>query len=989
MATPPRRITSSSSLDGGPNLRLQALSGGLDIDSVAAGAHSLTGYVARADNSKISGSDAATISFTSTLPDTTNPVVVLTAPRDGATVSASVTLSANAVDDVNVAGVRFKLDGVAIGSEDTSSPYTVSWDSTTVANGVHVLTALARDSSNNTAESLSVNVVVLNTVAPVPAGLVAAYSFDAGTGTTAADSSGKSNTGTLANATWTTSGKFGGALTFNGTSSMVTVADNTTLDLTNGMTLSAWVYPTSNSPAWRTVILKENTTDLVYALYGTGDTAVPQGMRLSGGATKAALGTVAPPLNTWTHLAVTYDGSNLRLYVNGTLTGTTAATGNMANSALPLRIGGNSIWGEYFAGRIDEVRIFNRALAASEVTSMMGTPVAGASTAQPTQSSSITVDPVGRRVWVANPDTDTVTALNADTYAVQTEIAVGKRPVSVALDASNQLWVACRDDDTVWVLNATTGASVKVLTLPWGAAPAGVVLTPDRATGYLALQGSGQIQKFTAQNSTLGTAIALGSTPRALAVTADGKKLLVTQFVSTGNAGTVRTVDLATFAGSGSLQLPLETSTPDGSLGGRGLPNYLAGVAADPASGIAWVVGKKDNILRGVFRDGNALTFETTVRAIVSRLDLNQGQEQLNRRIDLDNMSSPSAVTLSDTGALAFVTLQGNNRLIVLNQVGQELARNDTGLAPGGVAIDPVTQRVFTQDLMSRTVTVFDGAPVMSQSLNQLPRLAQVNTVTNEKLSAAVLKGKQIFYNAADTRMSRDAYISCASCHVDGDQDGQVWDFTDRGEGLRNTITLRGQGGQATAPLHWSGNFDEVQDFENDMRQFFGGTGFMADTDFNGGTRSQPLGTPKAGISPDLDALAAYVNSLSSAGRSPRRQANGTMTANAIAGQSLFTSLGCQSCHSGAQMTDRLRHDVGTLKPSSGNRLGGLLDGIDTPTLRGLWATAPYLHDGSAPTLRDVLTTANPAGQHGNVSALTPTQIDQLVEYLGQIEAAP
>ena len=88
-------------------------------------------------------------------------------------------------------------------------------------------------------------------------------------------------------------------------------------------------------------------------------------------------------------------------------------------------------------------------------------------------------------------------------------------------------------------------------------------------------------------------------------------------------------------------------------------------------------------------------------------------------------------------------------------------------------------------------------------------------------------------------------------------------------------------------------------------------------------------------------------------------------------------------------LTDRQRHDVGTLKPSSGGRLGGPLDGIDTPTLRGLWATAPYLHDGSAATLRDVLTTANPAGRHGNLSPLTPAQIDQLVEYLNQIEAPP
>ena len=295
-----------------------------------------------------------------------------------------------------------------------------------------MLTAVARDTSNNTKESLSVNVVVLNTVAQVPAGLVAGYSFDAGSGTSAADSSGKGNTGTLANTTWTTSGKFGGALSFNGTSSRVIFPDNTTLDLTNAMTLSAWVYPTSAGANWRTVILKENTSDLVYALYGSSNTSFPQGMRVAGAVTNAASATSAPALNTWTHLAVTYDGANLRMYVNGVQTGVVAATGNMANSALPLRIGGNAIWGEYFTGRIDEVRVFNRALAASEVTTMMNTPVASTATVQPTQSSSITVDSAGRRVWVANQDSDTVTALNADTLAVQTEINVGKRPVAAS-----------------------------------------------------------------------------------------------------------------------------------------------------------------------------------------------------------------------------------------------------------------------------------------------------------------------------------------------------------------------------------------------------------------------------------------------------------------------------------------------------------------------------------------------------------------------------
>jgi hypothetical protein len=77
---------------------------------------------------------------------------------------------------------------------------------------------------------------------------------------------------------------------------------------------------------------------------------------------------------------------------------------------------------------------------------------------------------------------------------------------------------------------------------------------------------------------------------------------------------------------------------------------------------------------------------------------------------------------------------------------------------------------------------------------------------------------------------------------------------------------------------------------------------------------------------------------------------------------------------------------VGTIKPSSGRRLGQPLTGLDTPTLRGLWSTAPYLHDGSAATLLDVLTTQNSTGAHGATGALTAAQRDQLVAYLKQID---
>src|SRR4051812_47888074 len=89
-------------------------------------------------------------------------------------------------------------------------------------------------------------------------GLVAAYSFDEGAGTTVSDASGNGGTGTIANATWTTAGKFGQALVFNGTSSRVTIPDSPALRLTTAMTLEAWVNPSRITNAWRDVIYKGN-----------------------------------------------------------------------------------------------------------------------------------------------------------------------------------------------------------------------------------------------------------------------------------------------------------------------------------------------------------------------------------------------------------------------------------------------------------------------------------------------------------------------------------------------------------------------------------------------------------------------------------------------------------------------------------------------------------------------------------------------------------
>ncbi len=199
----------------------------------------------------------------------------------------------------------------------------------------------------------------------MPTGLVAAYAFNETSGTTASDASGNGRTGTVNGATWSASGRYGGALSFDGSNDLVTVADANALDLTTGMTLSAWLRPTTLS-GWRTALLKEAPSGLSYALYAHDNSPQPAAY-VNVGSDRSAAGTGALALNTWSHLASTYDGTTLRLYVNGVLVGSQAMTGAIAASTGALHIGGNTIWGEDFSGLIDDVRVYNRALSVSEI----------------------------------------------------------------------------------------------------------------------------------------------------------------------------------------------------------------------------------------------------------------------------------------------------------------------------------------------------------------------------------------------------------------------------------------------------------------------------------------------------------------------------------------------------------------------------------------------------------------------------------------------
>jgi WD40 repeat protein len=604
-------------------------------------------------------------------------------------------------------------------------------------------------------------------------------------------------------------------------------------------------------------------------------------------------------------------------------------------------------------------------IASRTRTATVLVPPAGAAT----HSGQTSCDADARAVFVANPDADTVARVDADSASLVFEAAACDDPRAVARTAQNELWVACHDDDTLRVLDADDGQPLATLELAWGDAPVGLAVSPNGATVYATLAGPGELRRFDAASRSQTGSLLLGPSPRAIAVSPNGARILVTRFVSPRDWAEVWDVSAATFTLTRTLRIDKLGGDlhRDGTASGRGTPNFLTSVAIAPDGATAWVTANKPNVERGLLFAPD-LDQDNTVRNVAIRLDLGSGA--VTRTLDLDNSDSASALAFSPLGDYLAITLQGNNEVLVFDTLalgssaglGGLVTRLGAGKAPQGICFDGPTRRGFVTNFLSRDVTVLETDGLFSAGDIVVPS-DTVATVGVEPLAPAVLLGKQLFYDASPPRMSAEGYLSCATCHLDGDSDHRVWDFTGRGEGLRNTTVLNGRGGIAQGNVHWSANFDEIHDFENDIRSAFGGAGLMDDADF--AATSNPLGAAKAGLSADLDALAAYVASLgqASVGRSPHRQADGSFTPEALAGHAVFLAQGCATCHAGAGLTDSTApvatlHDVGTLRTTSGQRLGAALLGIDTPTLRGVWSSAPYFHDGSAATLEDVFVVA-------------------------------
>ncbi|MFG0296100.1 MAG: hypothetical protein ACF8PG_09365 [Maioricimonas sp. JB045] len=562
----------------------------------------------------------------------------------------------------------------------------------------------------------------------------------------------------------------------------------------------------------------------------------------------------------------------------------------------------------------------------------------------------------GELLACTNRDSGSVTIVDLATHTVLHEIPVGHHPEGVSfIGSSHQLAVAVHGDDRIEFVDADSGKAngrIDVFDEPYG-----VVSTADGSRLYVTLDYPGQVLEVDPERQTITRTLDVGRFVRGLALEPGGQRLLTTEYYT----AIVRAIDLDTW------------EVVD-KWAGSSQENLSRQIAVHPTRPKAYLPMQRSRV---TVPHGSGAIFP-----YVAIVDTEAGEGKRRKRVQMDSfrgtyvVANPWEVAISPDGSRLYVVFAGTDDMFVCNVLDDNYREIEydgllrLGANPRAVRVAPDGATFYVYNALDFNVVAYDASPLQER--------ARV-TVCDNPLEGDLWLGKRLFYSARQPMVGR-RWISCSSCHPDGEPDGRTWQ---QPEGLRQTQPLFGMA--HTHPIHWSADRDEVQDFEHTIRgPLMQGRGLIR------GKLNDSLGEPNKGLSRELDALAAYANSHD-VPLSPYAK-NGLSEA-AQRGRALFFSeeTKCATCHSGryysdsGAMTDSgsgqtfLLHDVGTGRDDPSEKMG---TAYDTPTLLGVYRSAPYLHDGSAATLRDVLTTANPEDRHGSTSHLSEQEIDDLVEFL-------
>ena len=567
----------------------------------------------------------------------------------------------------------------------------------------------------------------------------------------------------------------------------------------------------------------------------------------------------------------------------------------------------------------------------------------------------------GKRIAVANTDSGTVTVFDVQSRKPIAEIPVGTKPEGVTwIGKSPLLAVTLYSEDKVVIIDCEKLSVVKTITTE--DEPYGIVSTLDGKKLYVSHEYPGKISEINTADFKVTQLFNAGKMTRGIALSPDEKNLFVTEFYT----ASVNKLDATTGKRLDQWK-------------GRDDDNLARQITAHPTRPKVYYphIRSRTHIIDA---DGSIFPEFT----ICDTSGLPDKTRRMTVAMDTFNgvyvVATPWETAVSPDGKTLYVIYSGTNDMNickVMDDDYSEIQRVGTavriGVNPRAIRVNPNGKEVYVYNALEFTLTIHEPTT--------MTKLASMKSCDPPK-SPEWVRGKILFATSLSPMTSR-RWVACFSCHPDGNSDGRIWDNP---EGLRKTPPMAGLA--HTHPLHWSADRDEVQDFEYTIRgKLMRGYGLTrgALTPKNGFEKTE-LKENLSGKSADLDALAIYSNSFGFT-LSPHIEAPGKLSKQAERGKALFfnNQIACASCHSGPYYSDSQLgakgkvHDVGTGDDDPSEKMGPQ---YDTPTLLGIYRSAPYLHHGKAKTLMDVLTTQNLKDKHGKTSHLSISEKEDLVEFL-------
>lgn len=554
-------------------------------------------------------------------------------------------------------------------------------------------------------------------------------------------------------------------------------------------------------------------------------------------------------------------------------------------------------------------------------------------------SSSIGITPDGTTLLVVNPDSNSLSLVDTTSLTLVAEIEVGLDPRTVSVDLWGKKAVtANRSGGSASVIDLQLKQIIGEIAV--GAMPWGVVVTATGDTAYIACEEDDWIAVIDLDRMEVVARITVEDRPNGLVLSRNNEQLYVTHLLS----ARISVLNLST--------LQVQDVIPTWVDG-----NLSQSIILHPTQNKAYLPLTRSNTTNP------RLTFDTTVFPIVTVVDLDSGQMLSKEIISLPEADQPvglpyDAAFLPDGSKLYVVNAASNDVSVINMDTGMRSAHILVEDNPRGVIVSPDGTRVFVNNTLAGTVSVIDTS---------LDSVIDTIQVTEIPLPPVLLEGKRLFHTSRSPDLSKDGWMSCNTCHWEGEQDGRVWTFGFSGP--RNTTSLLGM--VNTYPLRWSAEWDESADSEFAIVKEQFGIGLL------NGEMHPTLEKPNTGRSPSLDSLALFIDSLTML---PNMHLDEFSPDLIEEGSNLFfdQEIGCAECHPPPYYTDFQVHDVGTvILPTE-----VLGPEIDTPTLIGLGRTAPYLHDGSANTLLEILTNKNISDLHGKTSHLSRDQMNALVIFM-------